>query len=705
MFREQFKKDLDGISPDEELLNKVTKSMQEEAAKPRQPKHIAMMRFGGMAAAVCMIAVGSAVFYGTDGVPAAEAADEYSITADESEVCEVCDAEGTEAFLDNIGAAAGAEETPVEMQNDKSIAMEETADDIEKQSSEAPDAEENTQEGILYEEKKIITLPDFENRGAYADGDMNSAVTGISLSYGEIMNGRTDDTDSLYRIAITGVLTKEQAAMLGGYDVDIDEGATFYNAEIQLDYISGEEMSEDIILRLSGDNLYNTEYGNPCYAEGDIIAVVLQKEDENEEFRRRFSFAFAYDVYEIEDKDYFAVRNQNIPEVTEGLTDYFDGRLVSYETTTPSNPAVYYGLYEAEGVAENLRGLWGDKNNDEEEAVYAASYINSISAYYMDREAYIDGTEHFEIISTVFDYTKNNPHKITYPVFTSANIDSFAKYGLSLCYENDKGDRIRVLIDSLRAYVQVKGSYYIFEGEAKDSVMSHFGEAQLAVQFSDVEYKGNKLLLSEEKAYEIWNILYDYAESNPDKSLDTEYMKVDFDSVCQDGLYFYVRGYRGEKAFIYIDSNISYAVVDRNYYIFEGKHRDRVLEYFSEYGTIENMYVTPKILADSRVLYKGTSYTVTLDEISEIDKTVSDYTEKNTHRITSRVLTGEEIEEYEESGLALTLVYNDGSEIHIYADEENAFICGENTYLLGSNVHAQVIAYAEAVKLKKALGM
>ena len=64
MFREKLHKDLDGISPDEELLVKVTKMMQEEAAKPRQPKHIAIMRYAGMAAAVCMIAVGSLALYG-----------------------------------------------------------------------------------------------------------------------------------------------------------------------------------------------------------------------------------------------------------------------------------------------------------------------------------------------------------------------------------------------------------------------------------------------------------------------------------------------------------------------------------------------------------------------------------------------------------------------------------------------------------------
>ncbi len=59
MFREQLHKDLDGISPDEELLTKVTKLMQEEAQMPRPKMYRSVIRYCGMAAAVCMIAVGA----------------------------------------------------------------------------------------------------------------------------------------------------------------------------------------------------------------------------------------------------------------------------------------------------------------------------------------------------------------------------------------------------------------------------------------------------------------------------------------------------------------------------------------------------------------------------------------------------------------------------------------------------------------------
>lgn len=66
MFREKLKRDLDGISPDEELLSRVSLMMAEEAAKPKQPIYLNVAKWGGMAAAICLIAVGTVTFLGKD---------------------------------------------------------------------------------------------------------------------------------------------------------------------------------------------------------------------------------------------------------------------------------------------------------------------------------------------------------------------------------------------------------------------------------------------------------------------------------------------------------------------------------------------------------------------------------------------------------------------------------------------------------------
>ncbi len=68
MFSEKLKNDLDGIHPRKDVLNNITKMMQEEAQKPREPKHVPFVRYGGMAAAICMIAVGAIALSGNDKI-------------------------------------------------------------------------------------------------------------------------------------------------------------------------------------------------------------------------------------------------------------------------------------------------------------------------------------------------------------------------------------------------------------------------------------------------------------------------------------------------------------------------------------------------------------------------------------------------------------------------------------------------------------
>lgn len=328
MFREKLHKDLGGISPDEELLVKVTKMMQEEAAKPRQPKHIAIMRYAGMAAAVCMIAVGSLALY-SGGLSA-----ENSIaTAD---------------YVANETKAA-VQETALEDGD-----METYCPSVDAQDGEEPVAF-SLEEA---EETAVIILPEYKNKGLYENTVMNPAVYGAAMSFDEIMNGRRDEVDSFYRIRITGIIDSAEAAGLGGYNADTDEYDGFYNAVIEYDYMAKADRNEKIILSISGDGSFGMSDGCPPYAEGDVVAAVLQKNTANEDFRRRFSFAFHYDVYEIDGISYGAVRSQSVPEAENGLTDYFGGEIVEYETTAPDNPAVYYGLYEIEGIADNLRELF-----------------------------------------------------------------------------------------------------------------------------------------------------------------------------------------------------------------------------------------------------------------------------------------------------------------------------------------------------------
>lgn len=136
MFREKLKNDLNGISPDEELLIKVTKMMQEEAQKPREPKRVAFMRLGGMAAAVCMIAVGSIALHNSDGVEASPTVS----GSEETKAAAVADTAVPELYVDEA-AAEGADNTPAYQAVTEAVAetewyvlKEETAGTIEAES-------------------------------------------------------------------------------------------------------------------------------------------------------------------------------------------------------------------------------------------------------------------------------------------------------------------------------------------------------------------------------------------------------------------------------------------------------------------------------------------------------------------------------------------------------------------------------------------
>ncbi len=59
MFKEKLHSDIDRLSPSPELLDKISLMMREEAEKRRPKPYMAAVRFGGVAAAVCLLAFGA----------------------------------------------------------------------------------------------------------------------------------------------------------------------------------------------------------------------------------------------------------------------------------------------------------------------------------------------------------------------------------------------------------------------------------------------------------------------------------------------------------------------------------------------------------------------------------------------------------------------------------------------------------------------
>ncbi len=168
MFREKLHKDLDGISPDEELLTKVTKMMQEEAQKPKPNTMRVYIRYAGMAAAVCMIAVGTIALKSSDnlktesaaGTPAAMAMD---AAANEAEMNESVSGYSLEAEAESF--TADSVTADIKKSSDAEACAEEACDALPEEDGAVTESE------IIYEEfsdkKGIVTAEAIYKGNAY----------------------------------------------------------------------------------------------------------------------------------------------------------------------------------------------------------------------------------------------------------------------------------------------------------------------------------------------------------------------------------------------------------------------------------------------------------------------------------------------------------------------------------------------------------
>lgn len=69
MFREKLHSGLDALSPSPELLDRVSEMMAEEARRPKPKIYMSAVKYGGMAAAVCLIVLGAVALGGRDNTP------------------------------------------------------------------------------------------------------------------------------------------------------------------------------------------------------------------------------------------------------------------------------------------------------------------------------------------------------------------------------------------------------------------------------------------------------------------------------------------------------------------------------------------------------------------------------------------------------------------------------------------------------------
>lgn len=230
--------------------------------------------------------------------------------------------------------------------------------------SEVPVNSEAISESVeIAADEKGFVFPEYKNKGIYDNQlmEIQRGIQGPTESYEELMADETENSniESLYKIKVSRVLDDEEAKQLAGWSKGRgDHNCVFYEGIALYDYLNRKEVNKTVIFRMPG-TLQSQRENQPPYAPKDIIAAVLQKKEEDSDITRLFkSYAFIYDVFEVNGEDFLAVRGQNEDKLEEGLDNLLAEKKTRVITTVTDNPAVYFGVYRAGDLSEKLAGLW-----------------------------------------------------------------------------------------------------------------------------------------------------------------------------------------------------------------------------------------------------------------------------------------------------------------------------------------------------------
>ncbi len=245
-FREKLHNDLDRISPSDELLSRVSQMMAEEAEKPKQPIYLNVAKWGAMAAAVCLIAVGAVSFFGKDSestTPDIAVADASSYSLEAAYPGDMATTEGN-AESENI-----AEET-IDRNTDSS----DTTVSSETYTSTGRFA--NCGTGIDIQSIQFNRNPDLSKKAipeGYADSEYNEPVEFFEL------------VQSAYHIAIVKIIACEEDT---GQSFS---GCTLTDDALQKKWQSSSLESEATIYYAQAEEIITSNF----YTTGEIIPVFM----------------------------------------------------------------------------------------------------------------------------------------------------------------------------------------------------------------------------------------------------------------------------------------------------------------------------------------------------------------------------------------------------------------------------------------------
>lgn len=371
-FKEQLKNDIDRLGTTEEFRNSLSEMLSEQANKPKPKLYISAVRYGAVAAAVCLLALG-AVKLGLFGGNAVNTADTASGSNDAAAPPYIAETTAAQIYDDNAEAESGNEDfggnfmfiSPV---SDEIYSEDDAESEADVYVGAAEDGEEYAEDDEVWVSSICAAQASDENetadrKGTDANGIAESFMTESTEigSYDMPVYGREaiyakttiysadrpwydfDETAKrirensnykLARVVFGEQLTADEAAQQPF--VNAANGGTYYRA-----WVNGEEAAVFFF-----GTAQIQESGNPVYAEGDEIYCALE-ERSGIYLIREYPLG---DIYTINGEECIYLRIQpyeiNAEQLISSKTEVV--------TTTADNAAVYYSAYRLEDFEREI---------------------------------------------------------------------------------------------------------------------------------------------------------------------------------------------------------------------------------------------------------------------------------------------------------------------------------------------------------------
>ncbi|MGN0617933.1 MAG: hypothetical protein ACI4J7_02815 [Ruminiclostridium sp.] len=366
MFREQLHKDIDRITPSPELLDKISLMMKEQVQKPKPRIFMNAVRYGGMAAAICLVSA-AVIIFGIDGgintspsvsspLSGGRSADSAQTTAETAALQPAAFGAYEAATAD--GAAVTYAETEAEAPlvsgaaysiTEAKVSTESSAGDLYNITPPCPvyssyDAESAA---VSYDMLSVSQA----DMPCYTMEDIAVKVKGGSLSILDLTINRKFNKDEFSEIDGVSNIADSSSMPISCYKITINEG--WGNM-----FVSDTDASIPAVAVFFGDESSQL-FANPCYAEGDRILCTAEISSEGIIIIREYFLCDIYDSVIDEGTGETAPCAYLRIALKQEMLGTFPNSLVNYSaaTTSSANYAVYHQAFVLEALTEYLDSI------------------------------------------------------------------------------------------------------------------------------------------------------------------------------------------------------------------------------------------------------------------------------------------------------------------------------------------------------------